>query len=70
MQPHRKGHKAKNKIIQRRIERKQRQWQKVNLAGQGKHSRKKKPKNKVKSPKPSKLYPCGPKQMTLGEAFQ
>jgi hypothetical protein len=66
MQPHRKGHKSKNKTIQRRIEHKQRQQQKVHLVGKKVWRRKKKPKKGVKSAKVAPAL-CSAKQMALGE---
>lgn len=70
-QPHRKGHKFGNKNMRRRIERTQRQATKVILAGKKKgikgKVKKHKPKTKANNGKVVKPYPCGPKQMALGE---
>lgn len=66
-QPHRKGHRSKNKTIQRRIERKQRRAAILFLADKKVVGKKRKKKSGDKPTKPSKPYPCSPKQMSLGE---
>lgn len=66
-QPFRKGHEASSKTTKRRIQRKQRQQQKVYLNGKGRRKQRKPKGKKEKAPVLSKAYPCGPKQMALGE---
>ena len=70
MQLHRKGHQFGSKTMKRRIERTQRQATKLFLTGKTVKKRKKKPVKTGQVPVIGKPYPCGPKQMTLGEAFR
>lgn len=66
MQAFRIGHQSKNKTIQKRITKSQRQAQKLYLAGKKTPRRKKKPTEcgVVRERQP---YPCSPKQMALGD---
>lgn len=69
-QPHRKGHEFGSKAMQKKVERKQRQAQKVFLAGKTVAKKKHKPKKQYAPKSTPAPYPCGPKQMTLGESFK
>ena len=70
-QLHRKGHRSKNKVVRRCIERKQRQAAKLFIAGKEavkKHKPKKKEFSNAKV-LTAQAYPCSPKQLALGEVL-
>ncbi len=67
MPTYRKGHEANSKATKRKIEKKQRRDAQQFLDGKKIVRRKKPPKKGEKKVKPSEPYPCGPKQLSLGE---
>lgn len=68
-QYHRKGHVSHNKAVSKSMERSQRYAAKLCIARGGKmgHKKARPAAAKVKTAKTVAAYPCGPKQMTLGE---
>lgn len=69
MPPYLKGHYSKNQAVRRAIRRSQRQATKLFPAGKATGGTKKKPKRGEKVAKVYPAYPCGPKQMSLGEVI-
>jgi hypothetical protein len=65
VQAFRVGHKFTNKNKKRSLERKQRQAEKLYLAGKGKRKKKKPKKKAIVKAYPA--YPCSAKQIKLGE---